>query len=179
MLKFIPGIILVQTGTGVLIFFGLQIEAYNYQAMAITAILTILMIILAGFWFSSIARNQYQSSLETTREEHARERETIRVNAERQKSRVVSRSQKEVMKEVKRTNAAASFKIGVTFAGALTFGVIMLYTQFITAGLLVLTTVGGGLAGYLFKGRRDRMKKQKLIGMNLRVSKKERISQLN
>ena len=43
--------------------------------------------------------------------------------------------------------------MGATFAGAVAFGAIMLYSQFVTFGLLILTTAGGGLAGYLARGR--------------------------
>lgn len=166
MFKFIPGIITVQLLTGVLIFFGLQIEANDDQTMVIIGILTIMLILLTGLWFAAIARKQYQNSLEITQEEYSKEREKIMVNAERQKARVVSRSQKEILKEIKHTSAATSFKMGLIFAGALTFGIIILYSQFLTAGLLIFTTVGGGLAGYLFRGRQESMRKQKLIGTN-------------
>ena len=153
MLKFFSGIILVQLVTIALFFAITRINLDDTQLILTIGLLETLFSVLAAFWFSSMARQRHLAELENIREEHAREREKIRVNAERQKSRILNKSQKQLLKETRRAHAAANFKVGAAFAGALAFGGVMLSTQFVTFGLLVLTTAGGGLAGYLARGR--------------------------
>ena len=153
MLRFLAGIVLVQLVTIALFFSATRSGLDNTQLMLTIGLLEILFSVLAAFWFSSIARHRHMDELGTIKEAHAREREKIRVNAERQKSRIVSKSQQQILKETRRAHAGANFKVGAAFAGALALGVVMLYSQFVTFGLLVLTTAGGGLAGYLARGR--------------------------
>ena len=173
MLKFLPGIILVQLVTIALFFAVTQIYLDNTQLILSIGLLEILFSLLAAFWFSSIARQCHMAELEAIREEHARKREKIRVNAERQKSKIINTSRKQLLRESRRAHAAANLKVGVAFAAALAFGSVMLYSQFVTFGLLVLTTAGGGLAGYLARGKQlERIRQQnsanrKLPGSNV------------
>ncbi len=162
MVKFFLGILTVQLVTIALFFAVMQAGLANTQLVLTIGLLEVLFCVLATFWFSALAGQRYQNKLETLKEEHFREREKIKVNAERQKSRILSKSQKKILKETRRTQAAANFKIGAAFAGTLILGGIMLYTQFVTFGLLVLTTAGGGLAGYLARGQQiARIRKKK------------------
>ncbi len=165
MLKFLIGILLVQAGTIALFFAVTRTGLENTQLMLTIGLLEVLFSVLAAFWFSSIARQRHREELETAKEEHAREREKIRVNAERQKAMIVSKSHKQLLKETRRAHAAANFKVGAAFAGALAFGGVMLYSQFVTFGLLILTTAGGGLAGYLARGKQiARIRHKELMG---------------
>jgi len=161
MVKFFLAILTVQLVTIALFFAVMQAGLANSQLVLTIGLLEVLFSILATFWFSGMARQRHQNELEALKEAHFKEREKIKVNAERQKSRILSKSQKEILKESRRAQAAANFKIGAAFAGALIFGGIMLYTQFVTFGLLVLTTAGGGLAGYLARGRQIALARKK------------------
>ncbi len=163
MLKFLIGILLVQVGTIALFYSATRTGLENTQLMLTIGLLEVLFSVLAAFWFSAIARQRHREELETAKEEHAREREKIRVNAERQKARIVSKSQKQLLKETRRAHAAANFKVGAAFVGALAFGGVMLYSQFVTFGLLILTTAGGGLAGYLARGKQIARTRQKAL----------------
>jgi len=161
MLKFLPGIIVVQLLTLALIFAVTRAGLDNTQLMLAIGLLEILFSVPAAFWFSAIARQRHQEELEALKETHAREREKIRVNAERQKSRIISKSHQQMLKETRRAHAGANFKVGAAFAGALAIGAFMLYTQFVTFGLLIMTTAGGGLAGYLGRGRQIALAEKK------------------
>ena len=169
MLKFLVGIILVQCITIALFFAITRTDLDNTQLILSIGLLEILFSVLAAFWFSATARQRYLEELETVKETHAREREKIRVNAERQKSKIVSASQKQILKETRRAHAGASFKVGAAFAGALALGAFMLYTQFVTFGLLILTTAGGGLAGYLARGRQAALARKKKRALQQRL----------
>jgi hypothetical protein len=167
MLKFLSGIIVVQLVTIALFFAVTQAGLDNTQLMLAIGLLEILFSVLAAFWFSAIARHRHQDELEALKETHAREREKIRVNAERQKSRIISKSHQQMLKETRRAHAGANFKVGVAFAGALAIGAFMLYTQFVTFGLLIMTTAAGGLAGYLGRGKQIAMAEKKKLDPGL------------
>lgn len=153
MLKFFGGVLVVQMVTIGLLFAVTRTGIEDTQLRLTIGLLEILFCVLAGFWFLSMAKHRHREELDSVKEQHAREREELRVHAERQKARVVSKSQKQLLKETKRAHTAANFKVTMSFAGALAFGAIMLYSQFVTLGLLILTSAGGGLAGYLARGK--------------------------
>ena len=161
MFKFLTGVVVVQLVTIALFFAVTQAGLDNTQLMLTIGLLEILFSVLAAFWFSAIARQRHQNELEALKEVHAREREKIRVNAERQKSRIISKTHRQMLKETRRAHAGANFKIGTAFAGALAFGAFMLYTQFVTFGLLIMTTAAGALAGYLGRGKQIALAEKK------------------
>lgn len=153
MLKFFSGVVVVQLVAIGLFYAVTRVGLDDTQLLFIIVFLELLFSVLGTFWFSSLARQRHRDELESVREEHAREREKIRVHAERQKARVVNESHEKILRQSRRAHATANLKVGGAFAGALLFGAVMLYSQFVTFGMLVLATAGGGLAGYLTKGR--------------------------
>ncbi len=161
MFRFFPAILLIQIITAVLIFTLIKGEL-NHQLLIILAIFWVIISMLASFWFSSIANQIHKDALVKTLDEHAREREKIRVNAERQKVKAIKKSHQEILKETRRANRKANIKVGSILAISAAVGGAMLFTQFITAGLLVLGTAGGGLAGYLTRMRQEK----KLVSIN-------------
>ena len=170
MLRFILGIILVQLVTIALFSAVIRTGLENTQLMLTIGLLEILFSVLAAFWFSSIARHRHMDELETIKETHAREREKIRVNAEQQKSRIVSESQQQILKETRRAHTGANLKVGAAFAGALALGAVMLYSQFVSFGLLILATTGGGLAGYLARGKQVALARKKELTAHQKVN---------
>jgi len=152
--RFFFAVFLIQLASIGLFYAAVQAGLDNRQLILTIGLLELLFTLLASFWLSAMARQHHQDQLDAIKEAHAREREEIRVHAERQKTRFVSRKQKELLKNQRRAEAASSFKIGAIFAASILFGAAMLYTQLVTFGLLVLSTSGGALAGYLLRGRR-------------------------
>ncbi|MGV6858492.1 MAG: hypothetical protein ACWA5X_05910 [bacterium] len=160
MWRFLPGIVLIQLATLAVAFALLKAPLQGMQWVAI-GILGLLLSVLSAFWFSAIAQGEQQRHVDSLREQHAREREKLRVNAERQKSKVLKDSHREILKEAKRSEAKANFKVGAAFAGVAAVGGLMLFTQFLTVGMLLLGTSGGALAGYLTRLRQERRRLQK------------------
>ncbi|QLQ31195.1 MAG: hypothetical protein HZT40_05790 [Candidatus Thiothrix singaporensis] len=91
-------------------------------------------------------------------ENHARERENLRVNAERAKTRLVKQAHKDTIQEVRRTSTQANIKVGMAFAGVAVLGGMLLLTQFLTLGLLTLATAGGAVGGYILRIRQEKGK---------------------
>ncbi|MGD8264173.1 MAG: hypothetical protein PVG08_11830 [Desulfobacterales bacterium] len=156
MLKFIPGILLLQVITIALVLIApADLENWGWLRLAIPVLIAGF---LTAFWFGSIAAHQHKDEISRLKEYHAKERETIRVNAERTKSKLVKQAQRKTMREVRRSSTRANIKIGLVFAGATSLGGLLLLTQYMSLGLLTLTTVGGAFGGYVLRIRQERGK---------------------
>ena len=154
MLKFIPGILLLQLITIALMLIAPE-DLANWGWLRLAAPILIAGL-LSAFWFGSIAANQRKDEINKLKEDHARERESIRVNAERSKTRLVKQTQQKAMQEVRRSSRQSNIRVGLAFAAAAGLGSLLLLTQFVSVGLLVLTAAGGGLGGYLLRIRQDK-----------------------
>ena len=64
------------------------------------------------------------------------------------------------MQEVRRSARQTNIKIGLAFAGVAGLGGVLILTQFMSLGLLVLTTAGGALGGYMLRLRQEKSKPQ-------------------
>jgi Flp pilus assembly protein TadB len=124
---------------------------------------------LTAFWFGSIAARQRKDKISRLKEHHAKERESIRVNAERAKREMVKQAQRKTLQEVKRASTRANIIIGLAFAGATGLGALLILTQFMTLGWLTLAAAGGALGGYLLRIRQEKGK--------LNLTKKDRDAQ--
>ncbi len=158
MLKFIPGVLLLQLITFALVVIAPD-DLSNWGWLRLAAPILIAGF-LTAFWFGSIAAYQRKDAIGRLKEDHAKERETIRVNAERAKTRLVKQTQQKAMREVRRSSRQSNIRVGLGFAAAAGLGSLLLLTQFVSVGLLVLTTAGGGLGGYLLRLRQDKGRTQ-------------------
>jgi len=158
MLKFIPGILLLQVITIVLVLIAPgDLENWGWLRLAIPVLIAGF---LTAFWFGSIAAHQRKDEISRLKEYHAKERETIRVNAERAKTTLEKQTQRKTLQEVRRASTRTNIKIGLAFAGAAGLGGVLLLTQLMSLGLLTLTTVGGAFGGYMLRIRQEKGKLQ-------------------
>jgi hypothetical protein len=156
MLKFIPGILLLQIITIALVLMApADLQNWGWLRLAIPVLVAGF---LTAFWFGSIAAHQRKDELSRLKEYHAKERETIRVNAERTKSKLIKQAQRKTLREVRRSSTQANIKIGLVLTGAIGLGSLLLLTQYMSLGLLALTTFGGALGGYVLSNRQARGK---------------------
>ena len=161
MLRFLPGVLLLQLATLVLLWFNLSSDSdlpmIPDTPMLLQVLLPcVLLGLLSAFWFSALARQANERALGKLKETHARERQKIEVRAERDKTRMVEQTQKEIKKEARRVNTKANVKVGLSLMGVAVAGVVMIITELITMGMMTLTTAGGALGGYLFRGKSAR-----------------------
>ncbi len=161
MTKFLPGIILLQAGTTGLCYALLNGNIVLEDSLLLSLIfLDLIFVLLIAFWFSALARQHAAAETEALKEAHAKEREKLRVNAERQKSKLADQKHKELLKETKRAYAAAGLRAGSAVMVLLLLGGVMLYTQLFTFGSLLLTAGGSGLLGYLARVRQEKRVRQ-------------------
>ncbi len=155
-IKYLIGIILVQVLTIVLVRLSPgELEGANLLRLAIPLGFISLAV---AFWFASLAEHHRKDDIAKIQGEFAKEREKLRVNAERAKTRVVKKAQQDIAKEAKTTHAKANFKVGAAVAGAMGVGALFIFAQMLTVGLLTLTTAGGAMGGYYLRGRRAEQK---------------------
>ena len=152
MLRFLFGILLVQTvSVGLVLFAGIDINDWRTSLPILVALAVIGLV--AAFWFSTVASGISRDQVERLRAGFAKERENLRVKAEREKIRLARRSQKDVVSETRRAESRANRKVAVAVAGASAVGVMMIFASSIALGLSLLTGAGGALGGYI-AGRR-------------------------
>ncbi len=156
MLKFLPGILLLQAITVALVLLApSDLAGIGWLRLLVPVMITGL---ITAFWFGAMASHLHKDALNRLREDHAKERENLRVNAERAKARVVKQAHKDTLDEVRRTSTQANIKVGLAFAGAAGLGGLLMLTQFMTLGIMTLTTVGGALGGYVMRIRQEKGK---------------------
>ena len=156
MLKFIFGILILQAITIALVLIAPEdLANWGWLRLMVPVLIAGL---LTAFWFGSIAARQRKDKISRLKENHAKERETIRVNAERAKGELVKQAQRKTLQEVRRASTRANIKIGLAFAGAAGLGGVLILTQFMSLGILTLTTAGGALGGYLLRMRQEKGK---------------------
>ena len=161
MLKFLPGILLLQAITVALVLIApVDLADWGWLRL-VTPVLIVGL--LTAFWFGAIGAHQRKDAISRLQENHAKEREAIRVNAERAKAKVVKQAHLEILQEVRRTSTQAKIKVGLAFAGVAIIGGLLLLTQFMTLGLLTLTTAGGALGGYVLRIRQEKGKPPRII----------------
>jgi hypothetical protein len=155
LLKYLIGVLVVQGVTVLLV-----VTAYRTD-LEKTGILFLMLNLAIGaltaFWFTSMAEGTRKQALSRAKEGFAREREKIRVRAEKEKTKEVRNSQRQINREKSRARTGSNLKTGLMLGGAAGVGLVMVLTQFVTLGLLTLTTAGGAALGYGLRARQDRL----------------------
>ncbi|EIC22663.1 hypothetical protein [Thiorhodovibrio frisius] len=112
--------------------------------------------VLVTLWFESIAGRVSDKALSRAQQRHSREREKIRVEAERQRA-------KQTVKQTKmKGNAGIKLRTGIAVGGMAGVGVAMMVAQFMTVGLLTVATAGGAALGYGVRVRQERRLRSRL-----------------
>ena len=159
MLKYLPGILIIQIATVAMTL--AVIKSADHELWLAVLLLALIISLVTSFWFASIASHAKKDALAHAKEEFSKEREALRVNAERQKTSLLRKSHEEIRKETNRAHARTSFKLGAGFIGIVAAGSLMIFSQLITLGLLTLAVGGGALGGYLMRVRQEVVSRQK------------------
>jgi ABC-type multidrug transport system fused ATPase/permease subunit len=195
LLKLFFGILLVQMATVILMY--LSPPDFTTIGMARLGIPLLFISLMASFWFLSISQYFYKDTEEKIKRDFAKEREKIKsdfakerekiksdfasereklqINAERAKIKVIKEAEKNIAYEATKTHAKANFKVGLSVAGVIAVGGLFVFAQMVTVGLLALTTAGGAIGGYYYRGKRlenKRREELEIIDANIIEHKK-------
>jgi len=158
-IKFLLGILLVQIATAAQVYAALRTD--DPEIWVVFGILSVTLGFLGAFWFSTMTRAAEKEAVAGIKESFSKQRERIKLKAEREKTKIVEKSHQQIIKDRQRTENRASLKVGVSFAGVVAVGAAMLFTQFVTFGMLLMSTAGGALAGYAVRTRQDYLNRRR------------------
>ncbi len=190
MRAFLPGILLLQLITAGLVLAAVALQ--NMQLIIILALLALICAVLTTFWFSSIATNLFNEELklllkqhsdekiqlqkqaereksqmhqqtQQIQSQHAQERERLLLLAEQDKRRLLEESYRKIASETRKANRRANIKIAIAFSLAATVGGVMIISQLVTLGMMVMVASGSGLTGYIIRARHERLAKRKQL----------------
>ena len=202
MLKFLFGIIVIQLVTAITVMAALN-WLQDPQFIAVVVLFSLIMAVLTAFWFVYIGRDLHKNELQKMQEQHAFERERILLNAEREKACITEersklqeqharererillaaerekadialQSYRKQENEIRKAHAKANFKAGVICTVAAAAGGVLIFSQLITVGMMVLIASGSGLAGYMARARHERLSRDKqLPGDEIKLIEKQ------
>ena len=150
-LKFLIGIFLLQ-GTTALLLMTAQDADLNKSGWLFGA-LGLLIGVIAAFWFTSIAGHASQHSFIKASEKYQRQRDRLMRQAEKEKTQEIRNSHQQLLRETRRVQSRSTLKLGAALTGVAGLGVLLLFTQFMTLGLLAVSATGGALLGYGIRAR--------------------------
>ena len=150
-IKFLAGVFLLQGATVLLILMAK--DADLEKTGWLVGSLGMLFGVIAALWFSSIASHASQHSYVRASEKFNRQRDRLRLQAHKEKTKEIKNSHQEVLRETRRVQTRSALKLGVATAGVAGLGVLLLFTQFMTLGLLAVSATGGAVLGYGFRAR--------------------------
>jgi len=151
LIKFFFGVVVVQIATILLI--APYIDNLDQIDRVQLGVPFVLIALMVALWFRTLVEYSRKDAEEKLKEKHLKERETLKVNAERAKTKVVKAAQKDIAREAKVTHAKANFKVGLAFAGVIGMGAFFMIAQMFTVGLLLLSAGGGAIGGYYLRNR--------------------------
>ncbi|MBK1699674.1 hypothetical protein [Thiococcus pfennigii] len=159
LLKYLVGILLVQGVTVLLVVTAMRSNPTETWWLFVA--IGVAVGILVALWFTSLAEGHRRKAESRLKERHYREREAIRTKLEKEKAKAVKTTEREAARARARAASGNMLKTGALVAGGV--GVVLMMTQFVTVGLLSLTTAGGLLLGYGVRARQDRWRQDKLV----------------
>ena len=150
-IKFLAGIFLLQGATALLLLTAQDTDLE--RSGWLIGLLGVLIGVIAALWFSSIAGHASQHSFVRASEKFNRQRDRIRRQAEKEKTREIKDSHQQLLRETRRVQSRSTMKLGAAMTGIAGLGVLLLFTQFMTLGLLAVSATGGALLGYGIRAR--------------------------
>ena len=115
MFKYLLGILIIQAATAAMTLAAIKSD--DQELWLAVLLLAFILCLVTAFWFASIASHAKKDALANAKDEFSKERERLRVNAERSKTRLIRKSHEEIRKETNRAHAKSSFKLGAGFIG--------------------------------------------------------------
>ncbi|MGB5180026.1 MAG: hypothetical protein WBP44_15010 [Gammaproteobacteria bacterium] len=149
--KFLVGVFLLQATTALLVISIRDADLFKSGWLVIA--LGMLIGVIAALWFSTISSHATQHSFVRASEKFNRQRDSLRRKAEKEKVKEIKDGHRQLLRESKRVQHRSTLKLGSAMAGIAGLGVLLLFTQFMTLGLLAVSATGGALLGYGIRAR--------------------------
>jgi hypothetical protein len=174
LLKYLIGLLVFQGATVILVLVALRTSLG--ETWVLFALLGLVMGVPTALWFTSIADHAGKHALANAKEQFSKERERIRLRAEQDKAKKIEDTHRRLLRERNRVQNSSTLKLGAALAGVAGLGVALFLTQFMTLGMLMLTTAGGALVGYGVRARQDWLGRQRAAIASNEAGQPERVT---
>jgi phosphotransferase system glucose/maltose/N-acetylglucosamine-specific IIC component len=144
--RFVIGILLLQGATALLTYTALMTDLK--QTVWLFAAIAAFLGLMVALWFDSIISAVREQAVARQHKRHTREREKLKVQAERDRAKLAAQKKKAM--------GGAGLRTGVAVGGVVGVGVAMMFAQFMTLGLLTVAGAGGAALGYTVRSRQER-----------------------
>jgi len=151
--KLVAGVILVQAVTVGLVLVWRRAESADV-GLTFAALGTAIGF-FAALWFASLARGERREAVLRAEAALSRERERHKLATERERARMLERARRQVDRESGRVRSRANLRVGTAVLAVAGMGALLLLTQFLSLGVLLLSSTGGAVAGYLWRARQE------------------------
>lgn len=156
MLRYLPGIFLIQLISIVLVSLQtIQLSALDLRTMLQLLVPLTVVGVTSALWFDHIGRARAQRHVEKLKAHHAKDRENLQKQTEKEKDRVRAEAQKAIRRETRRVNTRANLKAFVSLGIAGGAGLLLLFTELFTLGMMTLMTASGAMGGYLWRASKE------------------------
>ncbi len=152
-LKYLLAVTLVQ-GMTVLLIFAWWHTGSNDVALTLAA-LGLAAGFFAALWLASLAQGDRREALHRAEADLIRERERNRYRTERERSKAAENTHRQIQRETRKIKNRSTVRLGAAVAGIAGLGMLLLLTQFLSLGVLLISSSGGALAGYLLRMRQE------------------------
>ena len=150
-IKYLLGAFLLQGATLLLVVATL--DAGLQESGWLVVALGILIGVIAALWFSAISSHASQHAFTRASEKFNRQRDRIRRQVDKEKTQEIKDGHRQVLRETRRLQTRSTLKLGIAMTGMAGLGVVLLFTQFMTLGLLAVSATTGALLGYGVRAR--------------------------
>ncbi len=160
-LNFLLGIVVVEIATIIFVLlYGDDLAQNDTLRLAMPLLFVAL---LVAFWFRWLCAYSSKEAQEKIKEKFLKERENLKVNAQKSQTKIIKQAQQDIAREAKITHAKANFKLGMAFAGVIAVGGLFFVAQMFTVGLMMLSSGGGAIGGYWLRNRQIAHKNTKTL----------------
>ena len=145
-IKFLIGVFLLQGTTALLVISARDADLYRSGWLVV--VLGMLIGVIAALWFSAITGHANAHSFVRASEKFNRQRDYLRRKAEKEKVKEIKDGHRQLLRESKRVQQRSTLRLGSAMAaGIAALGVLLLFTPFMTLGLLAVSATGGAVLG--------------------------------
>lgn len=98
---------------------------------------------------------EHKDALAKAKHDLSRERDRQKLQVERETAKAVEQARKAASKETGRIQAKANMKVGTAVVGVVGLGGMLLLTQLMSLGVVLMAASGGALGGYVWRLRQE------------------------
>lgn len=139
-------------------------RADSTDSLLAFALLALAAAFFAALWLGSMIRSHHERDVLLAKEALRHERERSRRLVKEQKTQTQESVRRQMTRDFSRQQSRSRLKLYGAFAGMGGLGLLLLLTQFLSLGIVLLSSSGGAVAGYLLRIRQEAQRRKPASG---------------